>query len=361
MPRERKTLTREEAGEFTRALEKKAEAIGIPLDQWLLIPRKKNDIRQGIGPRFAIVQRALECAAAGGKYGHVLGSIVIQGNGERYTIKTHDLAGFVCANGYCEAVPPGGTGTSQRVIVTHSVLPSGLTKTEFCADPLPVTESTQGSQPIARHAVLPASPCEPLRAILAWAYPCPCFKSGCSSMRWAPEAGHIPRGYLGATGRPEEVELVLVVAEPGNPQPGDHSTMEEALRHAYWAFRDGPGQFHQNAKFLFNLCWPSLNYDEQLRKVWVTESVLCSAKVSAGTVPSSVGLACGERYLKKQIQLFPQALVVALGNKAADRMNRICVLGFERAYALGKPGCFQAGAKPSWQRIAELLAARSRD
>ncbi len=355
---ERKTLTPAEAGEFTRALERRAETIGIPLDQWLLIPRRKNDIRQGAGPRFAIVQRALECAAAGGKYGHVLGSIVIQGNGERYTIKTHDLAGFVCANRYCEAIPPGDAGTSQRATLLHADQATGLPRIKVCPDPLPVTESTQGSQPIAHHAILPASPCEPLRAILAGAYPCPCFKSVCSSMRWAPEAGHIPRGYLGATGRPEEVELVLVFAEPGDPQPGDHSTMEDALRHAYWAFREGPGQFHQNARFLFDRCWPSLNYDEQLRKVWVTESVLCSAEVSAGTVPSSVGLACGERYLKKQIQLFPQALVVALGNKAADRMNRIGVLGFERAYALGKPGCFQAGAQPSWHRIAELLAAR---
>jgi hypothetical protein len=358
MARERKTLTPAEAGEFTRALERRAETIGTPLDQWLLIPRKKNDIRQGTGPRFAIVQRALECAAAGGKYGHVLGSIVIQGNGERYTIKTHDLAGFVCANKYCEAVPPGKAATSQSVAATHADPPIELPKAEVCADPLPANESTPKSEPIVRHVDQPASPCEPLRAILAGAYPCPCFKSVCSSMRWAPEAGHIPRGYLGATGRPEEVELVLVVAEPGDPQPGDHSTMEDALRHAYWAFREGPGQFHQNARFLFNLCWPSLNYDEQLRKVWVTESVLCSAKVSAGSVPGAVELACGERYLKKQIQLFPQALVVALGDKATNRMSRIGVRGFERAFALGKPGCFQRGAQPSWHRIAELLAAR---
>ena len=358
MARERKTLTREEAGEFTRALEKKAEAIGIPLDQWRLKRGKENDIRQGTGPRFAIVQRAHECAEAGGKYGHVLGSIVIQGNGDRYTIKTHDLAGFVCANGYCEAVPPGEAGTSHRVAVVRADPPAGLPKAEVCSDLIPATESTLKSQPVVRNPGQPASPCEHLQKILAEAYPCPCFQSVCSSMRWTPEAGHIPRGYLGAIGRPEEVELVLVFAEPGDPHPGDHSTKEEAWQHAYWAFREGTGQFHQNARFLFNLCWPYHNYDEQLRKVWVTESVLCSAKVSAGSVPVPVEIACGERYLKKQIQLFPQALVVALGNKAADRMNRIGVHGFERAYALGKPGCFQAGAQPSWHRIAQLLAAR---
>jgi hypothetical protein len=147
MARERKTLTREEAGAFTRALATKAEALGIPLDQWLLIPRKKNDIRQGTGPRFAIVQKALECAAAGGRYGHVLGSIVIKGSGDRYTIKTHDLAGFVCANGYCEAVPPGEAGTRQSLTATHADSPAGLPKGEVCTDLLPAQASTPKWQP----------------------------------------------------------------------------------------------------------------------------------------------------------------------------------------------------------------------
>jgi len=34
---------------------------------------------------------------------------VIQGDGTRYKIRTNDLAGFVCANGYCTIAPPGST------------------------------------------------------------------------------------------------------------------------------------------------------------------------------------------------------------------------------------------------------------
>lgn len=102
----RKTLTREEATEFTRELERQAEQLGIPLNRWLLLPGKPNDIRQGTGPRFAIVARAQEVASQGGTYGMALGAVVFQANGDRYTIKTHDLAGFVCANGYCKVSPP---------------------------------------------------------------------------------------------------------------------------------------------------------------------------------------------------------------------------------------------------------------
>lgn len=102
----RKTLTREEAAEYTRSLECQAEAIGIELDRWILAVGKPNDIRIGKGPRFSIVACAQENAAMGATYGSVLGLTVIQGDGRKYKIRTHDLAGFVCANGYCTITPP---------------------------------------------------------------------------------------------------------------------------------------------------------------------------------------------------------------------------------------------------------------
>ena len=106
MTRERKTLTREEAGEYTSELERQAAAIGIDLDRWVLGVGKVNDIRAGKGPRYAIVATAQEWAANGATYGNVLGLTVTQGDGQRYRIKKNDLAGFVCANGYCTIQPP---------------------------------------------------------------------------------------------------------------------------------------------------------------------------------------------------------------------------------------------------------------
>jgi hypothetical protein len=62
-----------------------------------------------------------------------------------------------------------------------------------------------------------------LEKVLLPAYaPYPEFNRACSEMRWYPSAGHVPRGFLGATRKLSEVELVLVSAEPGDPCDGDN-------------------------------------------------------------------------------------------------------------------------------------------
>lgn len=64
-------------------------------------------------------------------------------------------------------------------------------------------------------------PDDELSALLLEAYE-PCsninVKSGiCPQAKWDPESGHIPRGFLGAMGALDDVELVMVFAEPGHP------------------------------------------------------------------------------------------------------------------------------------------------
>src|SRR5437763_10943031 len=70
----------------------------------------------------------------------------------------------------------------------------------------------------------------PLANILLPAYgPCPEFATACKEMRWNPDAGHVPRGFLGACGELSEVELLLVFAEPGDPHVGErHSGLTSA-------------------------------------------------------------------------------------------------------------------------------------
>lgn len=176
-------------------------------------------------------------------------------------------------------------------------------------------------------------------------------------MRWSPESGHVPRGFLGATGELEEVELVLVVAEPGNPQPDErHSGIESALQAAHFFHSSRRDQFHQNVGYILNLCWPHLTFDEQLRKVWLTESVLCSAPVEGGRVRHPVEVACGEKYLRHQLDLFPHALVVALGQKAQRRLRAIGFKRFLAADSVAPPGCNRRGARLSWDAIPVELA-----
>src|SRR5437588_600270 len=54
--------------------------------------------------------------------------------------------------------------------------------------------------------------------------PCPAMQPGkCRGhvKDWAPEGGYVLRGFRGATGRLDEVELVLVCTEPGNAYPDE--------------------------------------------------------------------------------------------------------------------------------------------
>jgi len=112
--------------------------------------------------------------------------------------------------------------------------------------------------------------------------------------------------------------------------------------------------FHRNARKILNYCWPDLCSDEQLRRVWFTESVLGSAEVTIGPVPKHVEQAFATSFLVPQLAILPHALVVALGGKAHERLQRLGIR-HERAHALAPPGCNQKAADPSWRRIAEIL------
>ncbi len=167
-----------------------------------------------------------------------------------------------------------------------------------------------------------------LKAIFLPAFaPCDSFGRDCSTMGWDPARGHIPRGFFGATGDLEDVRLVLVCAEPGDPHPSEsHSgdSPEEMFRsaydYAYDCFKAGTDLFHRNVRLILNLCFPGTTFDEQMRHAWVTESVLCSARIEGGNVPTVTARACRARYLERQLELLPNAVVVALGAKARDRL-----------------------------------------
>jgi hypothetical protein len=179
-------------------------------------------------------------------------------------------------------------------------------------------------------------------------------------MRWNPETGHVPRGFYGAIGNLSEVELVLVVAEPGDPHGGEtHTGLDIAYDYAGRVLRSGKDQFHRNLKKIFDLCWPDAPIEQQLRKVWLTESVLCSAKEEGARVPTSSCRACGQRYLLPPLSLFQRALVVACGNKARDRLRDLGFSEFIAVRAVAPPGGNNPDAYESWKRIPVELARRN--
>lgn len=68
---------------------------------------------------------------------------------------------------------------------------------------------------------------------------------------------------------------------------------------------------------------PEDSFDSQLRKTWMTESLLCSAPKEGGSVKASSWRARTNCYLKPQLDLLSHAFVVALGSKAKSRLKPI--------------------------------------
>src|ERR1700676_5641454 len=101
--------------------------------------------------------------------------------------------------------------------------------------------------------------------------PCPNFQGVCGGcMRWSPGIGHVPRAFGGARGEVNDVMLVIVNAEPGDPADGesyDGSPSDMLMRSILGSencLRDKTlrrnqrtyGRFHENLTLILDLCWP---------------------------------------------------------------------------------------------------------
>ena len=164
-----------------------------------------------------------------------------------------------------------------------------------------------------------------LEKILQPAYnPCRGFSHPCSAMRWEPETGHIPRGFWGALGSLEEVRLVMVLAEPGYPKDGRPQTgLESAFDATGRTYKLGTDIGHSNVRYIVGLCFPDRSFVEAMRKVWITESVLCSIPKGdpTGKVPREVENHCAKTFLLPQLRLFHNPIVAAMGGKAYSRLK----------------------------------------
>ncbi len=204
------------------------------------------------------------------------------------------------------------------------------------------------------------TPNKQLVKILRPAYnPCRGFKEGCEDVaRWAPARGHVPRGFVGALGQLEEVKVVILLAEPGDPHGVEtyrgQGYLEQACEYTFKVLSEGTDLFHRNLKYVINRLFPGLPLRDQLRKVWITESYLCSAPSETGPVLRIAEKECASRYLAQQLELFDGLPVIALGGKAYNRAKRVPgVRNLKKAYAVGPPGCNHRPARPSWDDAAE--------
>ena len=198
-------------------------------------------------------------------------------------------------------------------------------------------------------------PCPELKEILLRAFsPSDSHAGYClHDAPWIPEAGHVPRGFVGALGSLDEVELVLVTAEPGNPAkrkyrgaPADEKysvsfpldrlgLMAQTCEYTFVAYEKWNDRFHAKTREILNQCFGEVGLAAQLRRAWLVDAYLCSAPVSGGQVPKQTWMPCARDFLCPQLRLLQEKgsnpLIVALGGKASERV-RYCGVDFVSAY-----------------------------
>lgn len=199
---------------------------------------------------------------------------------------------------------------------------------------------------------------EKIREILSPAYnPCEGFDGECKGeMRWDPSKGHAPRGFCGAEGKLEDVEVIFVFAEPGDPLAEEsHSSIEEAISCARDFFEKGIDVMHKNVRLVMDLCWPGMTCDEQMKKCLFTDSVLCSAVVESGPISREIEKECVKRYFLPILKLVPNAKVIAFGNKAQKRLANGGYTDYIAARAVAPPEGNKPQARESWIKAVSVL------
>ena len=207
-------------------------------------------------------------------------------------------------------------------------------------------------------------PSPELREVLSPSYsPCPGFEGSCKGIAtWNPRQGHVPRGFIGALGSLDEVQVVILVAEPGDPLPQESfefsdDLMAQTCRHTFKLLQTANLDYFRNLRFLLDRIFPKMELEQQLRKTWIIETYLCSAPKTTKNVPTRAERGCAEIFLMKQLELLSGTPTIALGGKAQKRA-RPYVPDLIEAYAVARPGSNHKPARPSWEAAAKEARRR---
>jgi hypothetical protein len=106
------------------------------------------------------------------------------------------------------------------------------------------------------------------------------------------------------------------------------------------------------------MVFPRDDLDALLKKTWLPDSVLCSAREEGGKVLRETEAERARRYLLPQLRLFPRAAVIALGGKARRRLEAAGYRAVAHAFPAAPPGCNYRKARPSWEAAAAWARER---
>lgn len=204
-----------------------------------------------------------------------------------------------------------------------------------------------------------------LRNVLEPAYRCVHFDGVCKGQAvWNPTAGHFPRGYFGALGNLDEVKLVMVFAEPAPPsvlqsclpESANVDTAFQFARESYMEYTGRGGKGHAIVRDILTSAFPGLTLLEIMRRVWITETVLCSARTALAPVESRCEQTCMSTYLVQQLSLFPKAIIAAMGTtKAYSRLKRYSPEYLDRVVSCHNPFGYRGGYSETWTTLVRRV------
>lgn len=179
------------------------------------------------------------------------------------------------------------------------------------------------------------------------------FKELCEEygLPWDPQTGYEPRWYNGPD--PEQVKVLVVMAEPAPITPSEASSLLPAVNHDDWfTGYDLNLQEHYwrgNLELFCNGIWPNDTRDHMRKYLAGTCAFWMSLPHGSATkdIPARLLRFFEQIYLRPLMAHFDQAVVVAAGRKASDRLKRIGV-DHIHCSAFTLPESNKPRAKKSW-------------
>lgn len=188
-----------------------------------------------------------------------------------------------------------------------------------------------------------------------------------NNMTWNFTSGYAPRTFTGNWRTPEEVRMVLIMAEPSTPYSGE-SYSEDPETWFQQAVLDQPTisvinstkpHSSRSGWFLHQCGFDPANAQETWQKVVQFNSLWLTIDTPLGKAPEAVTDYFGRVYLSPILRFFPNATIVAAGGKAISRVHSTKI-EFVEMGALSPPGCFHTKVISRQMAVAQQVKENAR-
>lgn len=185
--------------------------------------------------------------------------------------------------------------------------------------------------------------------------PCEELHLRCKDMIYDPRHGQIPRGFYGAEGELDEIQLVMILMEPAMSDGRPAHNIFDVWKVAKRAYGTEDSLGHRRMREILQKAFPGLEYPKEvMRRVWITESILCS-RPSNG-IRFRNAQACITTYLVKQLDLMPDdAIIGAMGVQTYERVSKHAPKYKDRLVRCYAPFGYRGGWAENWDELIERV------